>query len=360
MNNLENPDIQLDVDYSKSLFESLMIYLACWSSENWKLADLYGEKGFVSGKKESLYANTINRIKKLQENGVPISYERLDKNRPKKSGIIVVNHDQITSEFTTQNNLTLDVEKTILNEVIETAIPLLRIQFKHYYEGQDFTNNILKKIIIYYTFLFEKCTVCIKYFPILISFLYAINSEDGLTSDHKYSEKWVNTLSASSKLGLDRKLILFFLSKIPGMETIMSPSGINLSLSSLILRTLTETESDIRIEKFKETIKSTRRIIPFYIWDNETYDYLYLLRFPKGSWDEHIPDRLDYYLENKEELFQRFKIINQMFLNLFVKFLLVENIDYKGVMKMDYEIPVRNGRRNIPMKLDLKTVINNE
>ena len=69
---------------SEILFESVMIYLLCWSSPNkeWKLSDFYGNNNkpyIVSGKK-NLYKTTLSRIMNLKKVGVPVNIEKLEKN----------------------------------------------------------------------------------------------------------------------------------------------------------------------------------------------------------------------------------------------------------------------------------------
>ncbi|MFX0172043.1 MAG: hypothetical protein ACFE9L_08990 [Candidatus Hodarchaeota archaeon] len=205
----------------KVIFESLLIYLACWC-KTWKLSDLYGEEEenhFITGKNK--FKTTRDRIRKLKKRyKVPIKVERIDQRAVKKGSLVKLDREQVIKDFIEEIKLESSFEQKMFRNVVSKAIHLIEDQLDNYYQNQTFLNESMVPVIQLISFTFRNSQKGIKFIPILISFHRAILYES-LSDEHKENKKrWISVLNKATEEGISLRLGKHFFEEIPGSREI--------------------------------------------------------------------------------------------------------------------------------------------
>ncbi|MFW9998247.1 MAG: hypothetical protein ACFFD4_39770, partial [Candidatus Odinarchaeota archaeon] len=238
----------------KILYESLLIYLACWC-DDWLLSDLYDSKDgkfFITGYK-NLYRVTLDRIELLIDKKIPLTVERVDPDIPKQGSLVSLDRTQVINDFMEEIGFSSATYRDKLTGIIMLAVPLIRIQADFYYQSQKFANNQLKKVIEVYIAAFENCPNCIKYFPVFLSFQALIMSDDAIDDQQQIGQRWLNAIEESStvKFKFPHRVLGYFISKLPGFGEVLGTQGFDPSLlPSLFALYPRETALDMSIESF--------------------------------------------------------------------------------------------------------------
>ncbi|MHA2366882.1 MAG: hypothetical protein ACXAC7_23220 [Candidatus Hodarchaeales archaeon] len=346
----------------KPLFDSLLIYLACWCKkqgeqklEEWKLSDFYGQidpvskrfKGIVTGKsRSSMSTITTRRVNRLIKAKVPIKLEEVDPKQKRESQRVIINRQEVIQEFLLDIAFSQD-EQEKFQAVIDKAIPLVRIQVDYYIQSQSFANENLRKVIEFYVKIFVEFGDCydyIKFFPIWLSFQQAITSENGL----QQGVKWSNMINACSviQFRIPQKVNFFLLSKIPNFEEII-PFSL-LSLTDLPQSHLQPLERELlnisrRVELTKQDFGS-----PFF--DPNSKDLFHFARISEESIRQVYPDKN----QNILEWTKRARIAGEIFSRFLRDLFRYNQLDYeKKIMMLSIVPTIGEGIRAPSSIIDL-------